>query len=188
MVVALIALFISLGGVSYGLATGSINSREIENDTVQSRDLRDGGVQGVDVRADSISRGDLAPGSVQSPEITDRAIFGRDVASNTLGDREIDEPELDVGRLDGFEGSRYVRNVEIVRARSANDAAPVKNSPPARCPRGKRVIGGGARVVAAAPVPVALSVSAPSGNAWKASAYATAATGNWKLTAFAICG
>jgi hypothetical protein len=50
------------------------------------------------------------------------------------------------------------------------------------------VIGGGARVVAAAPVPVALSTRSPSGNAWKASAYATAATGNWQLTAFAICG
>jgi hypothetical protein len=66
--------------------------------------------------------------------------------------------------------------------------APVKSTPPARCPRGKRVIGGGARVAAGTPVPVAVSSSAPSGNGWRASAYATAATGGWRLTAFAICG
>ena len=165
-----------------------MQSRDLRDGGVQGRDVTNGGLGGLDIRGDSITRGDLAPGSVQSPEVTDRSLFGRDVASNTLGDREIDEPELDVGRLDGFEGSRYVRNVEIVRTRTGSDATPVKSSPPARCPRSKRVIGGGARVVAAAPLPVALSSSSPSGNGWRASAYATATTGNWQLVAFAICG
>jgi hypothetical protein len=40
MVVALIALFIALGGVSYGVATGSIDSREIKNNTIKSKDVR----------------------------------------------------------------------------------------------------------------------------------------------------
>ncbi len=37
MVVATVALFMSLGGVSYGLATGSIDSREIRNNTCAAR-------------------------------------------------------------------------------------------------------------------------------------------------------
>jgi hypothetical protein len=37
-VVASIALFIALGGTSYGLATGSIGSREIKNNSVRSDD------------------------------------------------------------------------------------------------------------------------------------------------------
>jgi hypothetical protein len=180
------------------VATGSIDSREIANDTVQSRDLRDGAVQardvkdrsltgrdvangrlsGADLKNDSVGRADVAPQAVQSPEITNRSIFGRDVASNALGDREINEPQLDVGRLDGFPGSRYVRNVQSVQTGTANNAAPLKSTPAARCPRRKRVIGGGAKVLAATPVPVALSANGPSGNGWAASAYATAGTGN----------
>jgi hypothetical protein len=40
MVVALIALFVSLGGVSYGLATGVIDGREIRNQTITYKDVR----------------------------------------------------------------------------------------------------------------------------------------------------
>ncbi len=39
MIVALIALFLSLGGVSYGLATGAINGREIKNGTITYKDV-----------------------------------------------------------------------------------------------------------------------------------------------------
>lgn len=49
MVVALIALFLSLGGVSYGLATGSIDSREIRNNTIRGKDIRDGTIRFRDV-------------------------------------------------------------------------------------------------------------------------------------------
>jgi hypothetical protein len=40
MVVALMALFLSLGGVSYGLATGVISGREIRNNTITFKDVR----------------------------------------------------------------------------------------------------------------------------------------------------
>jgi hypothetical protein len=50
LVIACIALFLALGGVSYGLATGSIDSREIKNNTVRSRDVRNGGVLGRDLK------------------------------------------------------------------------------------------------------------------------------------------
>ena len=40
LVIALIALFVSLSGVSYGVATGFIDSREIKNNEVRSLDIR----------------------------------------------------------------------------------------------------------------------------------------------------
>ena len=84
----------------------------------------------------------------------------------------------------------YVKNVTRVETRTANDPVTPKAAPPARCPKGKRLIGGGARVVApaAAAAPVALSVNGPDGGAWTAVAYATAPTGNWQLVNTAICG
>ncbi|MEA2331625.1 MAG: hypothetical protein QOH58_1763 [Thermoleophilaceae bacterium] len=182
------ALFVSLGGVSYGVATGSINSREIENGTVQSRDVRDGSVQGRDIANGSLQGRDIRDGVLTGADIRDGALAGADLAPNALGAREVDESRLDVGRLGGIGARRFVKNVRRVETRTANDAASPKVAPPARCPRGKRLLGGGARVVADTFVPVALAGSGPGGGAWQAAAYATAPTGNWQLVNVAICG
>ena len=57
MVIAVIALFSSLGGVSYGLATGVINSREIQDNTILSRDVRNRGLTGLDMGVDRVGGG-----------------------------------------------------------------------------------------------------------------------------------
>jgi hypothetical protein len=49
-VVAHIALFIALGGTSYGLATGSSGSREITNNSIRSADIRNNTVRAKEVR------------------------------------------------------------------------------------------------------------------------------------------
>lgn len=195
---AALALFVSLGGVSYGVATGSIDSREIQNGSVQSRDVRDGGLQGRDVANGSLGTRDVndgalqgrdvANGTLQSRDVRDGVLIGADLAPNTLGDREIDETRLDLNRLGGVSATRYVKNVTRVETSTPSDPATPKAAPPARCPKGKRLIGGGARVVAPAPVPVALTANGPDGTAWVAVAYATAPTGNWQLVNVAICG
>jgi hypothetical protein len=65
MVVALIALFISLGGVSYGVATGSVGSRELKDGAVRSRDIRDNGVRGKDIRNGSVTGADVRESSLR---------------------------------------------------------------------------------------------------------------------------
>ncbi|MBA3264479.1 MAG: hypothetical protein H0T69_18835 [Thermoleophilaceae bacterium] len=187
-VLAGLALFVSLGGVSYGVAAGSIDSREIQNGTVQSRDVRDGSLQGRDVANGSLQSRDIKDGVLAGDDVRDRSLTGADLADNALGDREVDEPQLDLNRLGGVSATRYVKNVTRVETRTANDAVTPKAAPPARCPKGKRLIGGGARVVAAAVVPVALAANGPDGTAWTALAYATAPTGAWQLVNVAICG
>jgi hypothetical protein len=188
LVLAGLALFISLGGVAFGVATGAITSREIANNTVQSRDVRDGSLQGRDIANRGLRSRDVQDGTLGGVDVRDGSLAGADLATNALGDREVDEPQLDINRLGGVGATRYVKNVVRVETSTANDAATPKVAPPASCPAGKRLIGGGARVVAAAFVPVALAVNAPDGNAWHASAFATAPTGNWQLVNVAICG
>jgi hypothetical protein len=187
-VIASIALFVSLGGVSYGIAAGSIDSREIENNTVQTQDVRNSGLTGRDVRNGTLQSRDLRDGAVRGLDVNNRSLGGTDLADDTLGDREINEPALDIQRLAGVDAARYVKNVSRVETKTANDAATPKSPPRPTCAKGKKVLGGGARVVAPAGTPVALSGSGPTGNSWEASAYATAPTGNWQLVAVAICG
>ena len=50
MAVSLVALFVALGGTSYAVATGSIDSREIKNYTLTGKDMRKDGVGGVTIK------------------------------------------------------------------------------------------------------------------------------------------
>jgi hypothetical protein len=81
MVIALIALFVSLSGVSYGVATGFIDSREIKNNEVRSLDLRNNEIRTRDLRNNEVRGLDIRTSTVR----------GRDVALDTLGGVDINE-------------------------------------------------------------------------------------------------
>ena len=57
LVISCISLFIALGGVSYGVATGSIDGREIKNNSVASIDVKNRGLNGNDIAADRLGGG-----------------------------------------------------------------------------------------------------------------------------------
>jgi hypothetical protein len=54
MAVASTALFLSLGGVSYGLATGAISGREIQNNTITFKDVRKDKLGGGSIKESSL--------------------------------------------------------------------------------------------------------------------------------------
>jgi hypothetical protein len=84
LVIACLALFLSLGGVSYGVATGFIDSREIKNNTIRSKDVRNNTLRTFDIRNNEVRGFDIRNSSVQ----------GRDVAFNTLTGADISEADL----------------------------------------------------------------------------------------------
>jgi hypothetical protein len=84
LLIAVLALFISLGGVSYGVATGFIDSREIKNNTITSLDLRDHQVRTRDIRNNEVRGFDIRNSTVR----------GIDVGLNTLTGADIAEAEL----------------------------------------------------------------------------------------------
>lgn len=54
LVIACIALFLAMGGVSYGLATGSIDGREIRNRSITSVDIRGRSLEGTLIKKDRL--------------------------------------------------------------------------------------------------------------------------------------
>ena len=84
LVIACIALFVSLGGVSYGVAVGFIDSREIKNNTIRSKDVRNSTLLTQDIRNNEVRGFDIRNSSIQ----------GRDVAFNTLTGVDIEESSL----------------------------------------------------------------------------------------------
>jgi hypothetical protein len=67
MIVALIALFVALGGSSYAVTkfsaknfrTGSVNSRVVKNNSIRSGDVRRESLTGGDIKTDSIKNADI---------------------------------------------------------------------------------------------------------------------------------
>ncbi len=84
LVIACVALFASLGGVSYALTTGSVDSRELLNNTIRSKDVRNNTLRTFDIRNNEVRGFDIRNSSVQ----------GRDVAFNTLTGADISEQSL----------------------------------------------------------------------------------------------
>jgi hypothetical protein len=84
LVIALLALFISLSGVSYGVATGFIDSREIKNNEIRSLDIRDNQIRSRDIRNNEVRGIDIRNSTVQSRDIAINAVRGEDVKEDTL--------------------------------------------------------------------------------------------------------
>ena len=70
--------------MSYGVATGFIDSREIKNNEVRSLDIRNNEVRTRDLRNNEVRGIDIRNSTVQ----------GRDIALNTLTGEDINERAL----------------------------------------------------------------------------------------------
>jgi hypothetical protein len=116
LVIACVALFVSLGGVSYGVATGFIDSREIENNTIRSKDVRNNTLRTFDIRNNEVRGFDIRNSTVQ----------GRDVAFNTLTGQDISEESLgkvpSAGTADTATSAGSVGGVQIRRFNYAAEA------------------------------------------------------------------
>jgi hypothetical protein len=80
-----IAIFISLGGVSYGVATGSIDGREIKNNSVASKDIKNNSVRGKDIRTGTVRGSDVGNGSLTGTDVKGDSLTGNNVLESSLG-------------------------------------------------------------------------------------------------------
>jgi hypothetical protein len=84
LVISMVALFVSLSGVSYGVATGFIDSREIKNNEIRSIDLRNNQVRTRDLRNNEVRGIDIRNSTVQGRDIALNTVTGEDVKEDTL--------------------------------------------------------------------------------------------------------
>jgi hypothetical protein len=85
LVIACVALFVSLGGVSYGVATGSIDSREIKNNSVTGADVRNNTLRTFDIRNNEVRGFDIRNSSVQGRDVAFNTLTGADISESSLG-------------------------------------------------------------------------------------------------------
>jgi hypothetical protein len=85
LVISLIALFVSLSGVSYGVATGFIDSREIKNNQVRSVDLRNNDVRTRDLRNNEVRGRDIRNSTIRGTDVGLNSLTGDDINESRLG-------------------------------------------------------------------------------------------------------
>ena len=124
-VMAALSLFIVLGGTSYAVATGSIDSREIKNSTIRSKDIRNNEVSTSDVRNGSLLSRDFKAGQLPA---------------GATGPQGPQGPQGLRG-VQGSPGSPGISGLELVSAGTPFDSTSDKMVT-ATCPAGKRTIGG----------------------------------------------
>lgn len=163
LVVASIALAVSLGGTGYAalqLPANSVGTAQLKTNAVTSPKVKNGSLLAADFKAGQLPAGAQGPAGPQGPK----------------GDK-------------GDTGSPGLSNVEQVGVASGLDSNNKQVQAP--CPAGKKVIGGGAWLVSGGDIGgPRLVISAPNADLTRWVAYA-AETGSfaqtWLIYAYAIC-
>lgn len=138
MAVALLALFIALGGVSYAVATidssdivnGSIKSKDIKNQTIGKADVKlntlvgknllNDTVRTEDIRNGTIESIDVANGSLNTLDVANGSLFGLDVFNNSLTGLDINEATL--GQVNSAANAATVSTVRTIPLTTINEA------------------------------------------------------------------
>jgi hypothetical protein len=179
-VVASLALFLALGGVSYGVATGSIDSRELKNNAVRSKDIRNNTVLGTDIRN----------GTIRSADVGNSSLRAEDFGAGQLPQGAQGPPGPP-----GVVGNLTVQRLDLPLADNSNTSGSVP------CPSGEKIIAGSVNISDATSADVNITVSRPaqgtdqlvpdSGEAfdrWRGAAVNPAGgTGAVTLRVWAIC-
>jgi hypothetical protein len=110
MLVALLALFIALGGPAYAeriingskIKRGTVTSKQLKNRSVKQRDLTRATVRALRATPDrSVTASKLAPGSVGTDAVGENALTAADLAANSVGTDEIGDNAVGQSEIRG---------------------------------------------------------------------------------------
>jgi hypothetical protein len=180
-VIAMIALFVSLGGVSYGLAgkntvfsddivNGSVKAKDLKNGGVTSKDIRDNTVRGVDIGDETVNGSDIIESSLGKVPNAANADSADSAAPSGAAGGELagtyPNPALAAGSVDAADlGTITERSAEVAIADGTGNAVGVD------CLAGERMISGGTNTVGVGTAAGwSLIRSGPTTNGWSAAA------------------
>jgi hypothetical protein len=120
MIVALLALFVALGGSSYAavkigardIQRGAVGTRAIANNSIRSADIHEATVSGADVKDDSLTNADidnsnLSAFTAKSAETATRATTATTATSATTATNATNADNA--GKLDGLDSTDFTR-------------------------------------------------------------------------------
>jgi hypothetical protein len=120
MLVALLALFVAMGGSSYAavkigardIQRGAVGTRAIANNSIRSGDIHNAAVSGIDVKDDSLTNADidntnLSALTAKSADTAARATTATSATTATKATNADDA--ANAGKLDGLDSTDFTR-------------------------------------------------------------------------------
>jgi hypothetical protein len=153
LVIALIALFLSIGGISYAASK------------IGTKDIKKAAVTTSKIHKQAVTTGKLADGAVNGQKVLDDSLTGADIDESTLG-QVPDAAKLNGNGPAAFLSSNVIRRESAVAAGTPlGDGTFYIDEP---CPAGDQLLNGGPANVAGTSVMVE-SFPTPGGtNSWRA--------------------
>lgn len=100
VIIASLALFMSLGGTSYAaVKANTIGSKQLKNNSVTSAKIARNGVTASDIRAGVIDGTRIRAGSIGSQHILDGSIGAQDITPGTVGPGQIAPGSIGPGQI-----------------------------------------------------------------------------------------
>ena len=137
LIVALLALFVALGGSSYAavkigardIQRGAVGTRAIANNSIRSGDIRNAAVSGADVRDDSLTNADIdnTKLSAKSAETAARAITA--TSASTASNATRADNADNAGKLDGLDSTDFTRPACTSQTGALKGAVTIAASP-----------------------------------------------------------
>jgi len=137
MLVALLALFVALGGSSYAavkigardIARGAVGTRAIANNAIRSGDIHNATVSGIDVRDDSLTNADIDNTnlSARTAVTADSATRATTAASANTASNATNADNA--GKLDGLDSTDFTRPACTSQTGALKGAVTIAASP-----------------------------------------------------------
>ena len=117
MIVALLALFVALGGSSYAavkigardIQRGAVGTRAIANNSIRSADIHDATVSGADVKDDSLTNADIDNTNLSAKSAETAAHATTATSASTASTASNATNADNAGKLDGLDSTDFTR-------------------------------------------------------------------------------
>ena len=124
MVVALVALFVALGGGAYAashlppnsittgmIINGQVKAADIGKNQVRTKHIKSGSVRKSDIRKNAITTGKIKAGAVESSDIADNAVTSSKIPDGAVGSSEIADGSVVDADISGVSAAKVIGTV-----------------------------------------------------------------------------
>ena len=138
MIVALLALFVALGGSSYAavkigardIQRGAVGTRAIANNSIRSADIHNATVSGADVKDDSLTNADIDNSEPQRARAPRRPRTAAHATTATSASTASNATNADnAGKLDGLDSTDFTRPACTSQTGALKGAVTIAASP-----------------------------------------------------------
>lgn len=143
MGVALLALFVALGGSAWAVA--KVGTKQIKNNAVTTPKIKNNAVAAPKLKAGAVNGSKILDGAVSGSKLGNGAVTGPKIAAGAVGTGALADLSVTTGKIvDGAVGTDALANQSVTAAKIADGAVTTTFGTPVSIP------GGGSETVSAA--------------------------------------